>query len=437
MRSEIPTYFAASTSYVAIFEIVFILGFISPTWKQLIEEEIISKEILSVFASISIVGLNIGNIVMLFCLQAQLNSNLLVVLSSVVGASGWLMIISANSACLIISGVFLVGIGSGFAGFFSQLYIGEISCSSQRKVLGGISGFCFRISLFFVYALGIFLSFRWLAVIGLLTLLVLVFLLSVNPLSPEWYVSQGLDERGKQTLLYLHGKDFDADAELHNIRNDIFNKQFTWVDSIKALRKWKVLKPILLMTAFACFKELGGHEAMVSFSSHILENQQGMDPKVASLFYPIFLTAGAIVSMIILKFCKLKWQIIAGNVLQALSHLSMSVYYLVSDRYFHCTYESSHLCRMISFWPILNIALYAFAYSLGWGITYYSLNAILIVSYREISLPITNLICNACMFCVINLFYYLLSTIGGFGTFLCLAIVNLASILFVYFSLNI
>ena len=47
MKSEIPIYFAASTTtcYVAIFEIIFIYGFISPTWKQLIEEEIINKEI--------------------------------------------------------------------------------------------------------------------------------------------------------------------------------------------------------------------------------------------------------------------------------------------------------------------------------------------------------------------------------------------------------
>ena len=437
MKSEIPTYFAASTCYVAILEIMFILGFISPTWKQLIEEEIISKEILSVYASISLVGMILGLILMLLCLQCQINSNVLVILTSVVGASGWLMIISANSASVLISGMFLVGISSGFSSFFSLMYIGEISLSSQRKVLGGIIGFCHRIALFTVFALGIWLSFRWLAVLGLLILLLLVFLISINPLSPEWYVSQGLEERAKQTLFYLHGKDFDADAELLNIQNDLFNKQFTWIDSIKALRNWKVLKPILLITALTFFKVFGGHEAMVSFSSHILENQQGMDPKVASLFYPTFLTVGAIVSMIIFKFCKLKWIIIAGNVLQTLSHLSMSIYYFVSDKYFHCTDESSQICQMISFWPITNVALFAFAFSLGWGVIYASLITILIVSYREISLLIVNLTVSACAFTFINLFYFLLNTVGAFSTFLCLAIINLTSVVFVYFSINI
>ena len=437
MKSEFPTYFAAFTCYVAILEIVFIMGFISPTWKQLIEEEIISKEILSVYASISSLGLIVGFILMLFCLQCQINSNTLAILTSVVGASGWLMIISAVSASVIISGMFLVGLSLGFSELFAELYIREISLSSQRKVLGGIIGFCYRISVFFVYALGIWLSFRWLAVVGLLILLLLVFLISINPLSPEWYVSQGLEEQGKQTLLYLHGKDFDADAELLNIRNDLSNKQFTWIDSIKALRNWKILKPILLITALTCFKELGGYDVMLSLSSHILENQQGMDPKVASLFYPIFLIVGAIFSMIIYKFCKLKWLIIAGNVLQTLSHLSMSIYYFVSDRYFHCTVENSQICQTISFWPITNVALFAFAFSLGWGLTYSSLITILIVSYREISLLIPNLTCCVCMFSVINLFYFLLNTIGAFSTFLCLAVVNLTSIFFVYFSINI
>ena len=45
----------------------------------------------------------------------------------------------------------------------------------------------------------------------------------------------------------------------------------------------------------AFLKEFGGHEAMVAYSSHILTSQQAMDPKVASLFYPICFIVGAIV----------------------------------------------------------------------------------------------------------------------------------------------
>ena len=434
---EIPTYFAALTCYISILGFAYVLGYASPTQGQLIQEKIVSEETFSIFASISTLGSCLGIAGTFFGVQYKFNSNVIVMLSCLIGGIGWLIIANANSAMVIISGMFFVGVFGGCATVFSKLYISEISLSSQRRVLGGIGGFCFRTGILVVYALGIYLPFRWLAVVGLFIIFIFALSLSINPKSPEWYVSQGLDEQAKETLFYLHGEDFDADSESQNIRNNLANKQFTWIDSFNALRKWKVVKPILLMVACTWFKVFGGHEAMVSFSSHILQNQQGMKPELASLFYPIFLTAGAIFSMIILKYFKLKWQIIVGNIFQTLSHLSMAIYYFISDNYLHCMRESSLICQTISFWPILNIGLNAFAFSMGWGLIYFSLIAILYVSYKEIAIPITSLICNASIFIVINVFYILMNTIGGFGTFLCLAMVNLTSVFFVYFSLNI
>ena len=436
---EIPTYFAALTSYISIFGLMFILGYASPTQKQLIQEKIISEEtyqFLSIFASISRLGSCLGIVGLFFGVQYKINSNVIVMISCLIGGIGWLIIANANSAMVIISGMCLVGVFGGCVQVFSTMYISEISLSSQRRVLSGICGFCVRIAILLVYALGIFLPFRWLAVVGIFIIFIFALSLSFSPKSPDWYVSQGLDEQAKKILFYLHGEDFDADSELQNIRNNLADKKFTWIDNFNALRRWKVVK----YPTHGCdymFHVVQWNEAMVSFSSHILQNQQGMKPEVASLFYPIFLTAGAIVSIIILKYFKLKWQIIVGNIFQALSLLSMAIYYFISDNYLHCTLESSVICQSISFWPILNIGLYAFAFSFGWGQTFFSLIAILIVSYKEIGISIITLTINVSIFIVINVFYLLLNTIGGFGTFLCFAMVNLTSVFFVYFSLKI
>ena len=48
---EIGTYFAALTSYVALLGMAFNFGFASPTQRELIEEGILSKSTLSIFAS--------------------------------------------------------------------------------------------------------------------------------------------------------------------------------------------------------------------------------------------------------------------------------------------------------------------------------------------------------------------------------------------------
>ena len=425
---EVPTYFAVFTCYIAILGHAFILGFASPTQKQLLEKKILNKDTLPLFASMSNFGLFLGTVMMFLCVQSKINSNGVVIMSSILGGVGCLMIISADSALLIIAGVTLFGVYSSCAFYFANMYVVEVSLENQRRMASGGIGFCIRIGLFFVYSLGIWLSFRWLAGVMLIFLIIFVILLSVNPKSPEWYVSQGLEDRAKATLLYLHGKDFDADSELQKIQNSIKNKQFTWIDSINALKNWKVLKSILLMAAFTCCKEFGGHEAMVSFSSYILENQQGMDPKVASLFYPIFLTVGAIVSIIVLECCKLKWQIILGVTLQCISHISMAVYYFVSENHLSCMKENLQICQTISFWPMVNIALYAFGFSLGWGLTYFSLVGTLLIYYRKVSVLIVFLLEYLCMFAVINLFYFSLTALGGLNTFLLLAIVSLIAI---------
>ena len=94
--------------------------------------------------------------------------------------------------------------------------------------------------------------------------------------------------------------------------------QFSWKSSFYALRDSQVLNPILHISMLSVFKELGGHFAMISSPARILENQQGIDPNVASLFYPLFLIFG----IISLNCCKLKWLLIFSSSLQAISHFS-------------------------------------------------------------------------------------------------------------------
>ncbi|KAI6658364.1 hypothetical protein LOD99_11053 [Oopsacas minuta] len=144
--------------------------------------------------------------------QFGLDQKLLVTLYCVIGVTGYILIVIANSDVYVIIGVALVGYQTGIAMIAGMTHITEVSLDNQRKVMSGGFGFSIRIGLFIVYFAGIWLSFRWFAVFGLF--------------------------------------------------------------------------------------QLGGHEAMVAFSSHILENQQAMDPKVASLFYPIFLIIGAIVCIL-------------------------------------------------------------------------------------------------------------------------------------------
>ena len=434
---QTPTYFAVISCYIGSLTFGFILGFPSPTQKELINESILTYQTLPIFASISHLTRIIGYITPPILVQFGINLKTLATLSCILGVTGYILVILANSAVYVIAGLGIVGLYSGIIGIFIMTYIAEVSLDNQRKVMSGAHGFCIRIGLLLGYSVGIWLPFRWLAVFGMSLTCVFCCLLMINPNSPVWYVQQGLDEKAKSTLLYLHGRDFDANSEIQKIKGNTLSNNISWIESIRALKEWKVLKPILIMVGIAFLKEFGGHEALVAYSSHILTSQQAMDPKLASLFYPICLIVGAVVCIFIQSYLKIKWLMITASIFQAISHISMAIYYLVSEHFLHCNTEYTQLCHNLAFWPILNIAIYAFSFGLGWGLVYFALIGIVFTVHREFFAAIAGVVINISSFSVILIFFYLLHNVGGFIIFLILSVNYLIAIVYVFFFLKV
>ena len=174
---EAPTYFAIVSSYIGESSITFIMGFPSPTQKQLIEEKIIDYQTLPIFSSISHYTTILGMIAVPLLVQLNINLKILATISCLIGGAGYLLIISANSAVHVIIGVALVGFLAGNAAIWVNNYVPEVALDNQRRIMTG------GIGLFLVYFAGIWLSFRWLAVVGLLLICLFSILLQLNPLS--------------------------------------------------------------------------------------------------------------------------------------------------------------------------------------------------------------------------------------------------------------
>ena len=434
---DFPTYFAVITCYIGAVSVIYINGFTSPTLDQLEHEGLLNYYTLPVFASIMHVTKIIGLILLPCLVQTNISINVIVVADSIVGAFGWILVKMAEAPLTLIFGVGLVGLYNGITSVFLITYLPEVCLEAQRRLLCGGLGFSDRIGMFCVFLFGIWLSFRWLAVVGLGSVVLFACLMVCNPHSPVWFVRQGLKARAVSTLRYLHGASFDADNEIQIIHSAEADARFSWKNSFLALKQFKVLKPIVLVTSLAIFSALGGHAAMVSYSSQILKSQHGMDPNIASLFYPIFLILGGVASLFTLKCFKLKRLLIVASSLQSLSHLSMAIYFLVYEHKMHCVSSYSQLCRIISFWPVCNIAVYAFSFSIGYGAVMFSLKAVIFKSHREISCAISEIAANITTVIVVYSFYYLLSSIGGFSTFLVFSFIDFISVVFIHTFLQV
>ena len=89
------------------------------------------------------------------------------VIGCVIGMIGWMCILLAEAALLMILGASLLGFYTGVFSIFTYTYVPEICLDSQVKVLSGGLGFCIRIALFLTYLIGIWLTYDWMAIVGL------------------------------------------------------------------------------------------------------------------------------------------------------------------------------------------------------------------------------------------------------------------------------
>ena len=106
-----------------------------------------------------------------------------------------MLVILAESAITVISGLALVGFGGGVTVMFFNTYIAEISLEHHRRVMSGGIGVCMCIGLFMTFLIGIWLSFRWMAVVVLGGVVLFVCLVSFIPHSPVWYIRQGYEAK--------------------------------------------------------------------------------------------------------------------------------------------------------------------------------------------------------------------------------------------------
>ena len=432
--NEHYTYFTVCSCYIGVFSISNQLAFTSPTQKELLDKNILDVYTLSIFASIGMATRMLATIILPMLLQF----NSIIVIHCLVGWAGWMLILSASSATSMIIGMALVGYYTGVAVMFIFTYIPEIALDNQRRVLSGVYGFATRVGMFVTFFLGIWIPFRWLAVIGIVKICIFCFLLLFIPISPVQLVAHGLDERARRTLLHFHGKNVNLEEEIQKIKLSIISKKDVSLrENLESLVDRKVLKPLLVLLSMGVIKEFAGHMVMASFSSKMLESQHTMNPKAAALFYPTFLIIGAILCLMILDKYRLKWLAIVGSIFQVISHFSMSIYFLTIDNYPHLLEHHSILRYVISIWPVCNIALFAFGFALGWGVGFFSLVALLATTHREFCTGLSDAMTNVSASISIQIFYYLYIYVGRFPTFLIYGILQMGGIVFVYFAINV
>uniref|UniRef100_A0A8C6WRD6 Solute carrier family 2 member 6 n=1 Tax=Neogobius melanostomus TaxID=47308 RepID=A0A8C6WRD6_9GOBI len=198
----------------------------------------------ALFGSIYTLGAAAGGLgAMLF--NDVLGRKMSIMLSAV---PSYMLMGGASNRSMLYVGRFLTGLAGGMTSASIPVYISEISHKRVRGALGSCPQITSVAGALTLYALGLWVPWRWLAIAGGVPALLMVTLLCCMPSSPRRLLSLGREEKAEQALRWLRGPDYDVNPESIEYQEMTFSQLATPV----------YYKPILISVGMRFLQQMTG-----------------------------------------------------------------------------------------------------------------------------------------------------------------------------------
>ncbi|XP_017665431.1 PREDICTED: solute carrier family 2, facilitated glucose transporter member 6 [Lepidothrix coronata] len=220
------------------------------------------------FGSVFTLGAAAGGLSTMM-LNDCLGRKLSIMFSALPSAVGYALMASAQGVWMLLLGRVLTGYAGGVTSASIPVYISEISHPGVRGMLGACPQIMAVLGSLVLYALGLVLDWRWLAVAGEVPVLVMIILLCFMPNSPRFLLSQGKEEEALGSLCWLRGKDTDYAREYEQIKDSV-RKQSRRV-SCAEIKDPFLYKPILIAGVMRFLQQLSGVTCILVYLQSIFK----------------------------------------------------------------------------------------------------------------------------------------------------------------------
>uniref|UniRef100_U3IGY9 Solute carrier family 2 member 6 n=1 Tax=Anas platyrhynchos platyrhynchos TaxID=8840 RepID=U3IGY9_ANAPP len=187
-------------------------------------------------------------------LNDRLGRKLSIMFSAVPSAVGYALLAGAQGIEMLLLGRVLTGYAGGVTSASIPVYISEISHPGVRGMLGACPQIMAVLGSLILYALGLLLDWRWLAVAGEVPVLAMILLLCFMPNSPRFLLSRGKEDEALQSLCWLRGKDTDYAREYEQIKDSVRNRRVSCAE----IKDPFIYKPILIAVVMRFLQQLSG-----------------------------------------------------------------------------------------------------------------------------------------------------------------------------------
>ncbi|KAF5462577.1 hypothetical protein F2P56_018569 [Juglans regia] len=276
-------YFSTFVAVCGSYEFGACAGYSSPTQSAIREDLSLSLAEYSVFGSILTIGAMIGAITSGPIADFVGRKGAMRV-SAAVCTAGWLAIYFAEGALALDIGRLATGYGMGLFSYVVPVFIAEIAPKDLRGALTTINQFmiCAGVSVSFI--IGTILTWRALALTGLIPIVVLLLGLFLIPESPRWLAKTGREKEFEAALQKLRGKDVDISQEAAEIQDYIATLELLPKPTYLELFQKRYSRSVIIGVGLMVCQQFGGINGICFYTGEIFESA-GFSSSIGTITY--------------------------------------------------------------------------------------------------------------------------------------------------------
>lgn len=430
-------YLATFASVLGPMSFGFVLGYSSPAipdLKSISDDHLrLDDDQASWFGSIVTVGAALGGLLGGWMVE-RIGRKLSLMFCSLPFVFGFTVIIAAQNVWMLYAGRALTGLASGVTSLVVPLYISEMAHERVRGTVGSCVQLMVVLGILGVYAAGLVLHWRWLAICCSIPPTLLMVFMCFMPETPRFLLSQGKRREAEEALRFLRGPDAPVEWECARIEDacDEQGSNFQMSD----LKDPGVYKPLIIGVMLMVFQQLTGINAIMFYAESICE-QANLPGDVGSVLVGLVQVVFTAVAAGIMDRAGRKVLLVISGVAMAISTTSFGVYfYLMSQQQVPPTAGPGVMATAaptldLRWLALSSLAVFITGFALGWGpIPWLVMSEIFPVKVRGFASAVCVLTNWSMAFVVTKTFHDMMDHLTSAGTFWLFASVCSVNVIF-------
>ncbi|XP_010793210.1 solute carrier family 2, facilitated glucose transporter member 6 [Notothenia coriiceps] len=399
------------------------------------------KEEAAWFGSIYTLGAAAGGLGAML-LNDLIGRKLSIMVSAVPSTIGYLLMGGASDIWMLLLGRFLTGVAGGMTAGSIPVYISEISHKKVRGAMGSCPQITSVTGALALYALGLVLRWRWLAVAGGVPALLMIVLLVFMPSSPRRLIKLGREQQAEKALRWLRGEHYDTQVEINDIQYSINTQaKVTW----SQLATPVYYRPILISVVMRFLQQMTGITPILVFMEPIFaKSKVSLPARFDAAIVGAFRLFAVAVAASLMDRAGRKALLYTSSLLMILSSLALTINshitpcppgptplnLTISHDAIASTLEASQQTSA-GLIPLISTMVFILGYALGWGpITWLLMSEVLPLVARGVASGLCVAVSWLTAFAIMQAFAHLVEDHSLFVPYLCFTVVCVFCLLF-------